>query len=133
MAITFTPKTNIKEIDVEGYGLIRIRPYGAGEELQIQANLRKLEELQSQAESLLAEAKEKYGEDEAKLPQEFKDRFKKIQDEVVVLTDELNEMTMAVVTSERPGVAKRLLKELPTSELRRLITSAREENNAKAK
>lgn len=130
MTITFIPKTNKRAIDVEGYGKIFVRQYGAGEELQIQANLRELTELQQRAEDLLKEAKEKYGEDDSKLPKEFKTRFEKIQGKVTGLSEELNEIIRNTITSEKPGMAEKLFNELPMAEIRRMIGAVRDEDNA---
>lgn len=131
MTITFIPKTTTKEVEVEGYGKIFIRQYGAGEELQIQANLRELEDLQKRAEILLNEAKEKYGGDDSKLPEEFKEKFEKIQYKVGVLNEELNQILKSTLTSEKKGMAEKLFNELPMSEIRRMITATREEEDAK--
>lgn len=132
MTITFIPKANIKEIEVEGYGKVRIRPYGAGEELQITKNMRELEELQKQAEHFLADIKSKYNDDESKLSDEEKAHFEKIQHQVLVLSNELNEIIRSTISSEDPTVAERLFKELPMEEIRRLVTVALGANNAEA-
>ena len=133
MAISFTPNTNIKEVEVEGYGLIRVRPYGAGEELQIAKNFRELDELQKKAEKLLADAKANYGDDEAKLPDSFKKDFEKIQTSVSRLSNELNDIIKSTITSDQKGVAERLFNELPMTEIRRLISVALgKETNAEA-
>lgn len=124
MTITFTPTTNIKEVEVEGYGKVRIRPYGAGEELQIAKNLRELNELQKQAEDFLKDIKSKYGEDDSKLPESEKKKFEKIQAKVSVLSDELNEIIRSTITSEDAKVAERLFMELPMAEIRKLISLA---------
>lgn len=124
MAISFTPNTNIKEVEVEGYGKVKIRPYGAGEELQISKNFRELEELQTKAQTLLDDAKDKYGNDESKLPQDFKDEFAKIQKAVTRLSNELNDLIRGTITSDEEGVAERLYNELPLTEVRRLIAFA---------
>lgn len=125
MAITFIPKTNTKEVEVEGYGVVKIRSYGAGEELQIAKNLRELEELQSQAEAFLEEVKQKYGNDQSKLSPAEKTRFEKIQRKVNELTNELHEIIRSTISSDDPKVAKKLFKELPLEEIRRLVTMAR--------
>lgn len=132
MTITFIPKTTNKEIEVEGYGKIYIRPYGAGEELQIQSNLRQLDELQKNAETLLKDAKEKYGDDEAKLPPEFKEKFEKIQKKVNEFTEELNQIIRSTISSEKKGMAEKLFNELPMTEIRRMISTARGEDDAEA-
>lgn len=124
MAITFTPTTNIKEVEVEGYGKVKIRPYGAGEELQIAKNLRELNELQKQAEAFLKDIKEKYGEDDAKIPDNEKKNFEKLQARVARLSDELNEIIKNTITSDQKGVAEKLFTELPMTEIRRLISIA---------
>ena len=130
MTITFTPKLNNKEIEVEGYGVVKIRPYGAGEELEIAKNMRELEELQKQAESFLEMIKTKYNNDEAKLEEEEKERFNKIQHKVVSLSNELNEIIRSTITSDDPAVAERMFKELPMEEIRRLVTASRGEDDA---
>lgn len=124
MAISFTPNTNIKEVEVEGYGKVKIRPYGAGEELQIAKNLRELEEWQTKAEKLLADAKANYGEDETKLPDSFKNEFAKIQKAVARLSNELNDLIRGTISSDEKGVAEKLFAELPMTEIRRLIAIA---------
>lgn len=124
MAITFTPITNIKEVEVEGYGKVKIRPYGAGEELQISKNFRELNDLQKQAEDFLKDIKEKYANDETKLPDNEKQRFEKIQTKVAKLSNELNEIIKSTITSDEKGVAERLFAELPMVEIRRLISTA---------
>lgn len=132
MTITFIPKTNIKEVEVAGYGGVKIRPYGAGEELQIAKNLRELDELQKQAEAFLVEIKEKYHNDESALSSDEKIHFEKIQKKVDELTHELHDIIRSTISSDDPKVAKRLFKELPIEEIRRLVTTATGENNAKA-
>lgn len=124
MAITFTPITNIKEVEVEGFGIVKIRPYGAGEELQISKNFRELEELQEQAEKFLKDMKEKYGEDDSKINEEEKEKFSKIQSKVARLSNELNELIRGTITSDKKGVAEKLFAELPMTEIRRLISTA---------
>lgn len=124
MAISFTPITNIKEVEVEGYGKVKIRPYGAGEELQIAKNFRELDELQKKAEKLLADAKANYGEDEENLPDSFKKDFEKIQTNVTKLSNELNALIKGTISSEDPKVAEKLFQELPMTEIRRLISTA---------
>ena len=124
MTITFTPTTNIKEVEVEGYGKVKIRPYGAGEELQIAKNLRELTELQKQAEDFLKDIKEKYGEDDAKIPDTEKKSFEKLQGKVARLSDDLNEIIKGTITSDEKGVAEKLFAELPMTEIRRLISTA---------
>jgi len=128
MAITFIPKTNTKEVEVEGYGTVKIRAYGAGEELQIAKNMRELEELQNQAEAFLEEVKQKYGNDQSKLSSAEKTRFEKIQRKVNELTNELHEIIRSTISSDDPKVAKRLFKELPLEEIRRLVTMAMEDD-----
>ena len=124
MAISFTPNTNIKEVEVEGYGKVKIRPYGAGEELQIAKNFRELDELQHQAEKLLADGKANYGDDESKLPDDFKKQFEKVQNRVRDLSNELNDLIKSTISSDEEGVADKLFNELPMTEIRRLITTA---------
>lgn len=124
MTITFVPTSNYKEVKVEGYGTIKIRPYGAGEELQISQNFRLLDGLQQEAKDLLAEAKDKYGNDDAKLPDSFRIRFEKIQKETARLSSELDQLIKGTISSDEKGVAERLFNELPMSEIRRMITTA---------
>ena len=134
MTISFTPNTNSKEVEVEGYGVVKIRPYGAGEELQIVKNLRELEECQKKAEKLLADAKANYGDDESKLPDSFKKDFTKIQDTVARLSNELNELIRGTISSDKKGVAEKIFAELPMEEIRRLIAVANgKELNAETK
>lgn len=123
MTITFTPTANIKEVEVEGYGKVRIRPYGAGEELQISKNVRELEELQTKAENFLASIKEKYKDDESQITDSEKKQFEKIQREVFRMSNELNELIRGTISSEDPKVAERLFNELPMPEIRKLIST----------
>ena len=133
MTISFTPNTNAKEIEVEGYGVVKVRPYGAGEELQIAQNIRELDELQKKAEKLLTDTKANYGEDDSKLPDSVKTDFEKIQKAVARLSDKLNTLSKGVISSDDPKVAEKLFNELPLSEIRRLITTAlRKEADAEA-
>ncbi len=113
-----------------GYGVVKIRAYGAGEELQIAKNLRELDELQKQAEAFLAEVKARHGDDNADLTSEEKERFDKIQKKVNDHTNELHEIIRSTISSDDPKVAKRLFKELPLEELRRLVTA--KDDNAEA-
>ena len=133
MAISFTPNTNIKEVEVEGYGVVKIRPYGAGEELQIAKNVRELNELQQRAERLLAVIKADYQEDDSKIPQEMKEDFESIQNKVGSLSNELNELIKGTITSDEPGVAEKIFNELPLAEIRRLVgTALGKESDAEA-
>lgn len=132
MAITFTPTTNIKEVNVEGYGTIKIRPYGAGEELQISKNLRELDGLQKQAQSFLDVVKTKYADDETQIPQEQKDKFTKIQQKVEKLSNELNELIRGTISSDEPGVADRVFNELPLGQIRKIIAAAKKDEDAEA-
>ena len=124
MAISFTPKLNIKEIEVEGYGKVKIRPYGAGEELQISKSFRELDELQTRAKMWLDDMKNKYGDDDDKIPVEAKQEFAEIQKEVERLSDELNDLIRGTISSDEEGVAERIYKELPLTEVRRMIRFA---------
>lgn len=124
MTITFTPTSNIKEVEVEGYGKVRIRPYGAGEELQIAKNLRELTEAQEKAAALLDNMKTKYGEDDSKLTDQEKADFEAVQAEANRLSDDLTNLTRSVISSEDPKVAERLFNELPITEIRKLISFA---------
>ena len=134
MTITFTPTSNTKEVEVEGYGKVRIRQYGAGEELQIAKNLRELQETQKKASDFLDNLKANYGEDESKLTDEEKAAFEVIQAEANHLSDELTDLTRSVISSEDPKVAERLFNELPITEIRKLISFALEKGkDAKTK
>ena len=126
MAITFTPKPNNVEVEVEGFGKIRVRHYGAGEELQLTKDVRELDELQKRGERLLAELKDKAKEEgkDAQLPEELQKEFNDIQKRVGQLSDELNSITKGVITSDEPDVAERIFNELPIQEIRRLINTA---------
>lgn len=132
MAITFTPTTNIKEVNVEGYGVVRIRPYGAGEELQISKNLRELDGLQKQAQSFLDTLKKDYAGDEAQIPEEQKDKFTQIQRKVEKLSNELNELIRGTISSNEPGVADRVFNELPLEQIRKIIAAAKKDEDAEA-
>lgn len=126
MAITFTPKPNNVEVEVEGFGKIRVRHYGAGEELQLTKDVRELDELQKRGERLLAELKDKAKKEgkDAQLPEELQKEFNDIQKRVGQLSDELNSITKGVITSDEPDVAERIFNELPIQEIRRLINTA---------
>lgn len=124
MTITFTPTSNYKEVEVEGYGVVKIRPYGAGEELQIAKNTRELEELQKESEAFLKTLKDKYDEDDSKIPAEEKKHFEKLQVKFTRLYNELNELVQGTITSDDPKIAQKLFAELPMTEIRRLITTA---------
>lgn len=133
MTITFTPQTNIKEVEVEGYGKIKIRPYGAGEELQISKSIRELNDLQKQAQEFLATLEKDYAKDESKIPPEQKAKFEKIQQHSARLSDELSELVRGTISSDEPGVADRLFNELPLPQIRKMIATALEkDNNAEA-
>lgn len=132
MTITFIPKVNNKEVEVAGYGKIKVRPYGAGEELQIAKNVRELEELQKQAEHFLSDIKEKHQNDESKLTDEEKASFNAIQQKVFTLSNELNEIIRSTISSDDPSVAEKLFRELPIEEIRRLVTATIGGANAEA-
>lgn len=133
MTITFTPITNIKEVEVEGYGKVRIRPYGAGEELQISKNFRELQELQMQAEDFAKLIKDKYDGDESKVTNKEKAQFDRIMKESVRLSEELDNIMKSTITSDEDGVVDRLFAELPKQEISRLIATAlRKEADAEA-
>lgn len=132
MTITFVPKANIKEVEVEGYGVVKVRPYGAGEELQLSKSFRELDGLQKKAEQLLADAKEKYGEDDTNLPDSYKTELEAIQKDVSALSDELNALIKGTISSDDPAVVEKLFRELPMSEIRRLISEALGAKNAEA-
>ena len=133
MTITFIPKVNNKEVEVAGYGKIKVRPYGAGEELQIAKNVRELEELQKQAEHFLSDIKEKHQNDESKLTDEEKASFNAIQQKVFTLSNELNEIIRSTISSDDPSVAEKLFRELPIEEIRRLVTATIGGANAETK
>lgn len=124
MTITFVPTANIKEVEVEGYGVVKIRPYGAGEELQISKNFRELDGLQKEAESFLAEVRAKHDDDESKLDDDEKKKFESIRTEIMRLSDELNDIIRGTISSDDPKVAERLFNELPMTDIRKLIASA---------
>ena len=134
MTISFTPNTNTKAVEVEGYGIVKVRQYGAGEELQIAKNLRELDELKNKATSLLETMRKDYGENEKEYPENFKKDFDLIQTEVSRLTTELNELVKGIISSDDPQVAERVFAELPMSEIRRLISMVRgKDTNAETK
>ena len=134
MTISFTPDTNTKAVEVEGYGIVKVRQYGAGEELQIAKNLRELDELKNKATSLLETMRKDYGENEKEYPENFKKDFDLIQTEVSRLTTELNELIKGIISSDDPQVAERVFAELPMSEIRRLIAMVRgKDTNAETK
>lgn len=124
MTITFVPTANIKEVEVEGYGVVKIRPYGAGEELQISKNFRELDGLQKEAENFLAEVREKHDDDESKLDDDEKKKFESIRTEIMRLSDELNDIIRGTISSDDPKVAEKLFNELPMTDIRKLIASA---------
>lgn len=124
MTITFVPTANIKEVEVKGYGVVKIRPYGAGEELQISKNFRELDGLQKEAKSFLAEVREKHDDDESKLDDDEKKKFETIREGITKLSDELNDLIKGTISSDDPKVAERLFNELPMTEIRKLITMA---------
>lgn len=124
MTITFTPTPNYKEVEVEGYGVVKIRPYGAGEELQLAKNYRELQEIQKESEAFLETIRTKYDSDDSKIPDEEKKRFEKLQTKFATLYDSLNEMIKDTITSDTPGVADKLFAELPMKEIKRLVDTA---------
>lgn len=124
MTITFVPKENIKEVEVKGFGVVKIRPYGAGEELQMSKNVRELEELQTKAEGFLKDIKEKYGDDDSKITVEEKKAFEKIQKRVMEMSNELNDLIKGTLSSDDPKVAEKIFNELPMTEIRKLIAMA---------
>ena len=133
MTITFTPKPNQIEVKVEGYGKIKVRPYGAGEELQIAKNIRELDELQKKLESWYKGIKDKYGDDESKITEEEKSEFDKIQGKLTKLSGDLTDLIRSTISSNEKGVAERLFNELSMNEIRRLINTALgKEEDAKA-
>lgn len=135
MAITFTPKPNHVEVEVEGFGKVRVRHYGAGEELQLAKDVRELDELQKRGERLLADLQTKAKKDgeDAELTPELQKEFNAVQKRVGELSDELNAITRSVLSSEDPTVAERIFNELPVQEVRRLINFALKKGDQSAK
>lgn len=122
MTITYVPKNNKKTIEVEGYGKFTVRPYGAGEELQVRANMRELNEVQAEAEALLEKHKDK--DRNAKIPEADQKHLNKLiarTDELVVETHELLKGTIA---SETEGAVDKLFRELDRTEIRKIIDAA---------
>ena len=126
MAITFTPKPNNVEVEVEGFGKVRVRPYGAGEELQLAKDVREIDELQKRGERFLAELREKEKNEgkDAKLSPEQEKEFAELQKKMNSLSDEMNGLLRGVLTSKDPSVAEKLFNQLPMDEIRRLINFA---------
>lgn len=121
MTIAYIPK-NKKKIEVEGYGEFFVRPYGAGEELQINANMRELNEIQTEAQEMLKRYKAK-GKD-GELSEADKKALKKLQTRTNELTIETHEILKGTITSETEGAVDKLFKELDRTEIRRIIDTA---------
>lgn len=122
MAITYVPKNNKKKITVEGYGEFTVRPYGAGEELQVRANMRELNETQAEAQALLEKQRGK--DKDAKISEEDQKTLTRLMvrtDELVIETHELSKST---ITSETEGAVDRLFQELDRTEIRKIIDTA---------
>lgn len=122
MTITYVPKNNKKTIEVEGYGKFTVRPYGAGEELQVRANMRELNEIQAESQALLEKHKDK--DRNAQLPEADQKHLNKLiarTDELIVETHELLKGT---ISSETEGAVDRLFKELDRTEIRKIIDAA---------
>ena len=122
MTIKYTPRNNKKTIEVEGYGKFTVRPYGAGEELQIQANMRELNEIQVEAQNILERYKN--ADRNAPLNPDDKKTLAELQSKVDELTVETHEILKSTITSETEGAVDRLFKELDRTEIRRIIDAA---------
>ena len=122
MTITYVPKNNKKTIEVEGYGKFTVRPYGAGEELQVRANMRELNAIQAEAQELL----EKYrGKDKAdKISNTDQKALTRLQNRTEELTVETHEILKGTITSETEGAVDKLFKELDRTEIRNIIDAA---------
>lgn len=122
MTITYVPKNNKKAIEVEGYGKFTVRPYGAGEELQVRANMRELNAIQAEAQELL----EKYrGKDKAdKISNTDQKALARLQNRTEELTVETHEILKGTITSEVEGAVDKLFKELDRTEIRNIIDAA---------
>jgi hypothetical protein len=122
MTITYVPKNNKKTIEVEGYGKFTVRPYGAGEELQVRANMRELNEVQAEAEALLEKHKGKAKN--AKIPEADQKTLAKLLARTDELIVETHELLKGTISSETEGAVDRLFKELDRTEIRRIIDAA---------
>lgn len=122
MTITYVPKNNKKTIEVEGYGLFIVRPYGAGEELQVRANMRELNELTAEARELLEKQKNR-GKNE-KIPEEDQKPLARLQNRADELVAETHEILKGTISSETEGAVDKLFRELDRTEIRRIIDAA---------
>ena len=122
MTIKYIPKNNKKTIEVEGYGLFIVRPYGAGEELQVRANMRELNELTAEARELLEKQKNR-GENE-KIPEEDQKPIARLQSRADELVAETHEILKGTISSETEGAVDKLFRELDRTEIRRIIDAA---------
>ena len=122
MTITYVPKNNKKTIEVEGYGLFIVRPYGAGEELQVRANMRELNELTAEARGLLEKQKNR-GKNE-KIPEEDQKPLARLQNRADELVAETHEILKGTISSETEGAVDKLFRELDRTEIRRIIDAA---------
>ena len=59
MAIKYVPQGLKNEIEVEGYGKFFVRKRGAGEELQVRADMREFDEIRADSERLTKKYKGK--------------------------------------------------------------------------
>lgn len=122
MTIKYIPKNNKKAVDVEGYGKFYVRPYGAGEELQVQANMRELNEIQREAQNLLESYKNADKNEE--LTAEDKKVLAELQDRTSELTIETHEILKGTITSDTEGAVDKLFRELDRAEIRHIIDAA---------
>ncbi len=122
MTITYIPKNNKKTIEVEGYGKFTVRPYGAGEELQVRANMRELNEITAEAQELLEKAKSR-SKDE-KTPEEEQKALARLQNRTDDLVAETHEILKGTITSEAEGAVDKLFRELDRKEIRAIIDTA---------
>lgn len=124
MTIDFTLKDNKKPITVKGYGTFYIRPYGAGEELQIRANLRRLDEI-GDAINLMTKshnADDKVSEEDAK-------QLKKFENEIFELSEENQKIVKGTISCDDKKAIERLFNERSNSEIREIISTALGEGN----
>lgn len=122
MTITYVPKNNKKTIEVEGYGIFTVRPYGAGEELQVRANMRELNGITAEAQELLERQKSRAkGE---KTPEDDQKVLTRLQNRTDELVAETHEILKGTITSETEGAVDKLFKELDRKEIRAIIDTA---------
>lgn len=123
MTITYVPKNNKKTIEVEGYGKFTVRPYGAGEELQVRANMRELNEIQMAAQGLLEKYKDSKSKDD-RISEADQKTLKELQERTEELTVETHEILKGTITSETEGAVDKLFRELDRTEIRHIIDAA---------